>query len=76
MDAKESKLNLEECFNDFNTSISEIQEVYNTLEIAFESDATVFIQSENGTGKELIASAIHYNSARKAKPFIKPETGK
>ena len=48
-----------------------IMELTESLEIAFESDASVFIQSENGTGKELIASAIHYNSARKAKPFIK-----
>lgn len=48
-----------------------IIELTESLEIAFESDAAVFIQSENGTGKELIASAIHYNSARKAKPFIK-----
>jgi DNA-binding NtrC family response regulator len=48
-----------------------IIELTESLEIAFESDASVFIQSENGTGKELIASAIHYNSARKVKPFIK-----
>lgn len=50
---------------------SKIKDLFKALEIAFESDATVFIQSENGTGKELIASAIHYNSPRKAKPFIK-----
>jgi len=48
-----------------------IKALYRTLEMAFESDASVFIQSENGTGKELIASAIHYNSARKAGPFVK-----
>lgn len=48
-----------------------IKELFKSLEMAFQSDATVFIQSENGTGKELIASAIHYNSPRKAKPFIK-----
>lgn len=48
-----------------------IKELFESLEIAFESDASVLIQSENGTGKELIASAIHYNSVRKAKPFIK-----
>ncbi len=48
-----------------------IKKLFKTLEIAFESDATVFIQSENGTGKELIASAIHYNSMRNVKPFIK-----
>ena len=35
------------------------------------SDATVFIQGPSGTGKELIARAIHYNSGRKNNPFIK-----
>lgn len=50
---------------------AKILEMFKSLEIAFESDASVFISSENGTGKELIASAIHYNSPRKAKPFLK-----
>ncbi len=49
----------------------QIKEMFRSLEVAFESDATVFIQSENGTGKELVASAIHYNSERRSKPFIK-----
>jgi len=35
------------------------------------SEATVLIEGESGTGKELIAGAIHYNSLRKDKPFIK-----
>ncbi len=48
-----------------------IKRLLSSLEVAFESDASAFIQSENGTGKELIASAIHYNSSRRAKPFIK-----
>ncbi len=50
---------------------AKIKTLFKTLEMAFESDASVFIQSESGTGKELIASAIHYNSTRKAGPFIK-----
>ncbi len=36
-----------------------------------ETDSTVLITGESGTGKELIAEAIHYNSKRKNKPFIK-----
>jgi len=48
-----------------------IKTLIESLNIAFESDASVFIQSENGTGKELIASGIHFNSARRNKPFIK-----
>ena len=38
---------------------------------AANSDATVLITGESGTGKEMIAGAIHFNSPRKDKPFIK-----
>ena len=35
------------------------------------SDTTVLVRGETGTGKDLVAHAIHYNSARATKPFIK-----
>ncbi|MGL1890811.1 MAG: sigma-54 dependent transcriptional regulator [Spirochaetaceae bacterium] len=45
--------------------------VYETLEIAAKSNASVIITGESGTGKELIAGLIHSESSRKDKPFIK-----
>jgi Nif-specific regulatory protein len=48
-----------------------MQEVYGMIEQVAESKATVLIRGESGTGKELVAHAIHYNSSRAQKPFIK-----
>ncbi len=48
-----------------------MQEVYNALRKVAESDVTVLILGETGTGKELAARAIHYNSPRERYPFRK-----
>lgn len=47
-----------------------MQSLYSLLDKIKNADSTVLIQGENGTGKELIAKAIHYNSNRKDKSFI------
>ena len=47
-----------------------IKKVFALLEKAVKTNITVSISGETGTGKELIAKAIHYNSSRKNKPFI------
>jgi len=47
-----------------------MQDLYNLLDKIKHSSSTVLVQGENGTGKELIAKAIHYNSPRKDKIFV------
>jgi DNA-binding NtrC family response regulator len=48
-----------------------MQEVFWLIREVAHSDATVLIQGDSGTGKELVASAIHYNSKRRARPYIR-----
>ncbi|MBC7532172.1 MAG: sigma 54-interacting transcriptional regulator [Oligoflexus sp.] len=47
-----------------------MQDLYRLLEKICDSETTVLIQGENGTGKELIAKALHYNSKRKNKRLL------
>ena len=49
---------------------SPMQDLYRLLDRVCDSDATVLVNGENGTGKELIAKALHYNSRRKNKKFL------
>lgn len=48
----------------------QMQEVYNAIEMVRDIDVTVLIRGETGTGKELVARAIHFGGIRKDKPFI------
>ncbi len=48
-----------------------MQSVYLKIHQVAPSDTTALIRGESGSGKELVASAIHYGSPRAAKPFIK-----
>lgn len=48
-----------------------MQDIFEVVESVAKSDANILIVGESGTGKELIANAIHYNSHRSKKPFIK-----
>jgi transcriptional regulator with PAS, ATPase and Fis domain len=48
----------------------EMKRIYNTMKKVAPSDITVLIEGETGTGKELVAKAIHSLSPRNNKPFI------
>lgn len=48
-----------------------MRKVYNLINIIAKTDTTAFIDGESGVGKEMVASAIHYNSDRSERPFIK-----
>jgi len=47
-----------------------IKNVYELIDKALDTNITVIISGETGTGKELVAKAIHYNSKRKDKSFV------
>jgi two-component system, NtrC family, response regulator AtoC len=47
-----------------------IKTVYDLIDKALSTNITVIISGETGTGKELVAKAIHYNSKRKDKSFV------
>jgi Nif-specific regulatory protein len=49
----------------------QMQDVYDQIAQVCRSQTTVLIRGESGTGKELVAHAIHYNSPRAGKPFVR-----
>jgi DNA-binding NtrC family response regulator len=50
---------------------AEIRRVFEIVNRVSKTDARVMITGETGTGKELVAGAIHYNSARAGGPFVR-----
>ncbi len=53
----------------------EMQDVFLKVKKISPTDANILILGENGTGKDLMARAIHENSLRKDKPFVKVDVG-
>lgn len=72
--AQNEKVEMEPSKNDFFGEMvgksRKMRQIFGILERISPSVATVIIEGETGTGKELVARAIHTNSPRKEKPFI------
>ncbi len=47
-----------------------MQQVFETIQKVAETDLTVLVRGDSGTGKELVAQALHNRSARKSRPFV------
>ena len=65
------RLSIEFSFSKIIGNSKKMLELFEVLALAAPSDTTMLILGESGTGKELIVNAIHQNSTRVNKPFIK-----
>jgi DNA-binding NtrC family response regulator len=62
-------------FKDIIGQSAPMIQVFDTIDRVAETDANILVLGENGTGKELIARAIHRNSNRADKPFVTVDLG-
>lgn len=58
-------------FSSFVGSSKAIKNIFKSVELVANTNSTVLINGETGTGKEMLTNIIHYNSNRKKQPFIK-----
>jgi len=70
-----ANLNLKDQQNAIIGRSHKMQEVFHLVEKVADCDSTILITGETGTGKGLVAKAIHENSKRKNKPFISINCG-
>lgn len=70
LESIEIPLSRQEAFGDALGKSVAMRRVFHIAETYAPTDATVMIEGETGTGKEVLAEAIHNNSKRKDKPFI------
>ncbi|HLO91325.1 MAG TPA: sigma-54 dependent transcriptional regulator [Lentimicrobium sp.] len=79
--ARETKINKpeyterESYFNGLLGRSESMRDIFTRIEKISPTDANILILGENGTGKDLIAGAIHEKSIRKDGPFIKVDVG-
>ena len=72
---KQMSEDLDNKFQDIIGHSPAMLKVFDTIEMVAQTDANVLILGENGTGKELIARAIHRNSNRDQEVFISVDLG-
>jgi len=82
LEIKDLKTKQKHLYEDINNKFQEIigqspamEKIYQTIERVAKTDANVLILGENGTGKELVARAIHRNSHRSDEVFINVDLG-
>jgi DNA-binding NtrC family response regulator len=71
-DIRHLRRSLKEFYN-FGGMLSKtpaMHELFETIRMVSDTDMTVLVEGETGTGKELVARTIHYYSSRRMKPFI------
>ena len=66
---------LDQSFSDFIGNSAEMEKVFSTIKKVAATDASILILGENGTGKELVARALHKGSNRKDEAFVSVDLG-
>jgi PAS domain S-box-containing protein len=69
------RLNQQHCFRDIVSKSEKMLELFSVLPHIAECESTVLIEGASGTGKELVARAIHARSPRKHGPFVAVNCG-
>ncbi|MDO8643419.1 MAG: sigma 54-interacting transcriptional regulator [bacterium] len=59
-----------EAFGDLSGQSRKMRQIFGILEKISPTNATVIVEGETGTGKEVVARAVHDHSSRKTKPFV------
>ncbi len=72
---KELSLKINERYQDIIGKSPAMMKVFSTIDRVADTDANVLILGENGTGKEVIARAIHANSSRREEIFVGVDLG-
>ncbi|MBV9608638.1 MAG: sigma 54-interacting transcriptional regulator, partial [Acidobacteria bacterium] len=67
----DSEISSEDCFKDIVGKSPALQRVLDQVRIVAPTDSTVLLHGETGTGKELIARAIHNLSSRRQRTFVR-----